>query len=119
MLIGKLAVITGVSRKAIRHYEEIGLIPRPHRKGTYREYSEDYIPIIELIKKAQFVGFSLSELREVVSKKAECGEFPIKLACELISKKLLETSLEIERLKQLSVNLEELRINLMNTFEIP
>lgn len=117
MLIGKLSELTCVSRKAIRHYESIDLIPSPERIGSYRNYSEDYIPILKLIKQAQLVGFSLSELREVVSKKSEDHEFPVKLACELIDKKIFDINLEVDRLNQMSIKLEELKEGLEITFK--
>ena len=40
MYIGKLALVTGVTQKAIRHYENLGLIPAPERKGKYRFYKQ-------------------------------------------------------------------------------
>lgn len=63
MYIGKVAEITGASRKAIRHYESIGLIPRPRRQGKYRIYSELDAFLIHMVKHAQSVGFSLKEIK--------------------------------------------------------
>ena len=40
MYIGALAKLTSASRKAIRHYKSLGLIPVPQRKGRYRIDSE-------------------------------------------------------------------------------
>ena len=40
LYIGKVAEITGASCKAIRHYESLGLLPTPKRRGKYRIYSE-------------------------------------------------------------------------------
>lgn len=40
LYIGKVAEMTGASRKAIRLYESLGLISAPRRKGQYRIYSE-------------------------------------------------------------------------------
>ena len=42
MYIGKLALVTGVTQKAIRHYENLGLIPAPERKGKYRFYKHGF-----------------------------------------------------------------------------
>jgi DNA-binding transcriptional MerR regulator len=39
MLIGQLSTLTGVTHKAIRHYEAIGLIAITERKGSYRIYN--------------------------------------------------------------------------------
>ena len=39
LYIGQLAALTGATRKAIRHYEVVGLLPPPTRRGSYRVYT--------------------------------------------------------------------------------
>ena len=39
MYIGKAAQLSGTTIKAIRHYEAIGLMPAPARRGGYRVYA--------------------------------------------------------------------------------
>jgi hypothetical protein len=36
LLIGQVSERTGASGKAIRHYERVGLLPTPVRRGRYR-----------------------------------------------------------------------------------
>lgn len=98
MYIGKLSELTGASRKAIRLYEELGLIPVPERKGRYRIYTERDVHLISMIRRAQSVGFNLSELREITSIKAREGRFPFELASRLISQKREQLQSEIRRL---------------------
>ncbi|MEP7729225.1 MerR family transcriptional regulator [Marinomonas primoryensis] len=63
MYIGEVAKITGLSIKAIRVYEEKGLIMPPPRKGKYRVYSESHLDILNLIKEAKLLGVTLSQLK--------------------------------------------------------
>src|SRR5205823_15080204 len=66
--IGQVARKTGVSIDAIRFYEKAGLLPQPARsQGGFRLYRQQEISDIEFIRKAQQLGFSLSEIRELFS----------------------------------------------------
>lgn len=66
MYIGELAKKTGLSIKAIRFYEEIGLLPEAQRKGRYRIYQQQDIEVLLLIKDAKQVGASLAQLRSLI-----------------------------------------------------
>lgn len=68
MQIGQVAQKTGLSVDAIRFYEKSGLLPRPVRTpGGYRLYQEHEVADLEFIQKAQQLGFSLNEIRELFS----------------------------------------------------
>lgn len=116
MLIGRVSELTGATRKAIRHYEVIGLIPIPQRKGEYRVYTEHDVVVISMIKRAQTLGFSLTELKGLVLGKTAEGEFPIDIACALIDKKTLELKREAQQLLDKEKNLQQLKIDLVNKF---
>ncbi len=66
MYIGEVASKTGLSIKAIRLYEERGLIMPPPRKGRYRVYSDSHIDILNLIKEAKLLGTTLSQLKSAI-----------------------------------------------------
>lgn len=55
----------GISRKALRNYERLGLMP-PNKGGKYRDYSDEDIDRIWSIKLLQGVGYSLAEIRELM-----------------------------------------------------
>ena len=63
--IGQASRHSGVSAKAIRHYESLDLIPAVPRRGSYRLYQAEHIDAIRLIRKAQSLGFTLAELRQL------------------------------------------------------
>jgi len=66
--IGEVAERTGVTQRALRFYEEKGLLQPPERmEGGFRRYSDDDIVRIEFVKKLQdLLGFTLSEIKEMV-----------------------------------------------------
>lgn len=66
MYIGEVSKKTGLSIKAIRLYEEKGLILPPPRNGKYRVYGNSHIEILNLIKEAKLLGVTLSQLKELI-----------------------------------------------------
>jgi MerR family copper efflux transcriptional regulator len=65
MLINEIARIAGMSKDGIRHYEEMGLIsssPRQAGSRVYRDYDPVVLKVIEQVRQAQRLGFSLSEI---------------------------------------------------------
>lgn len=66
MYIGEVARRTGLSIKAIRLYEERGLIVPPQRHGRYRVYRESDVEILNLISEAKTLGATLAQLKSVI-----------------------------------------------------
>jgi MerR family mercuric resistance operon transcriptional regulator len=67
---GQLAKKAEVNIETIRYYERKGLIPKPHRRDSgYRQYPEEMITRILFIKHAKTLGFSLKEIKELLSLK--------------------------------------------------
>ena len=66
MYIGKAAQRSGTTIKSIRHYEDIGLLPPPQRRGNYRVYSEQSVERLMFIKCAQQLGFKLKEMLAIL-----------------------------------------------------
>ncbi len=67
LLIGELAERTETNPKTIRYYEAIGVLPAPERgENRYRLYTQEAIRLLQFIKKAQGLGFTLSEIKAVV-----------------------------------------------------
>lgn len=116
MLIGQVAELTGATRKAIRHYEAIELIPSPKRSGTYRFYSVHDVMVISMIRRAQTLGFSLKELKVIVSKKITDQKLPIPLVSAHIDNKVIELEKELESLQFKIKKLKEFKIDLIKEF---
>ncbi len=67
LFIGALSKATGVPRKTIRYYEELGLLkPVQRTRGGFRVYDGNIIPILRFIRHAEHLGFSLKEIRQVL-----------------------------------------------------
>lgn len=65
--IGKVARTTGLSVDTIRFYEKEGLLREPERsEGGFRLYSARDIENLHFIHKAQELGFSLADIRELL-----------------------------------------------------
>lgn len=69
MKIQELAKKTGLTAYTIRFYEKEGLFDRRHvcrDVNNYRNYTEEAIERLKLIKKFQGIGCSLSELKDIL-----------------------------------------------------
>lgn len=107
--IGQASRHSGVSAKAIRHYESLGLIPTVPRRGSYRLYQAEHIDAIRLIRKAQSLGFTLAELRHLGTD--DCNpDWP--RFVEALSHKRASLTAEIGRLQALDAELAALQATL-------
>lgn len=65
--IGQAAAASGISHKMIRHYEQIGLLPKVARTSTgYRQYSDSDIRQLQFIRRARDLGFSLQRIERLL-----------------------------------------------------
>jgi len=66
--IGQLAKQARVNRETVRYYERRRLLQRPSRSlGGYRVFSDDAVKRLRFIRHAKMLGFSLEEIRELLS----------------------------------------------------
>jgi MerR family transcriptional regulator, copper efflux regulator len=95
---GELARLTGVSTDALRHYERLGLLPRPPRtRGGYRDYPAQALERVRLIRRALSAGFSLAELTTIL-KMRDRGEVPCQKARAMGQVKLQQIKQQIKEL---------------------
>lgn len=65
--IGETARRAGVHKETVRYYEKRNLIPKPARlRSGYRLFTRRHIDQIKFIKRAQELGFTLSEIKELL-----------------------------------------------------
>jgi len=65
--IGQVATRARVNKETVRYYEKRGLIPAPDRRRSgYRIFTQRHIDQIKFIKRAQQLGFTLSEIKELL-----------------------------------------------------
>src|SRR5687768_369530 len=64
---GQVAAKAGVNVQTLRYYERRGLLAEPKRRRSgYREYRPDAVQLIRFIKRAQELGFTLTEVEELL-----------------------------------------------------
>jgi len=109
MTISKAARAAGVGVETIRFYERKGLIaqpPKPVASG-FRDYPAATVQRIRFIRQAQEIGFSLREIDELLSlradPRADCRDVR-----ERATVKLAEVDRKIARLSRIRAALEEL-----------
>jgi MerR family copper efflux transcriptional regulator len=68
LTIGELAGTVGVNVQTVRYYERRGLLPKPKRRASgYREYMASDVARLEFIRRAQALGFTLSEIEQLLA----------------------------------------------------
>ena len=67
LAIGDVAARAGIEASAIRYYESLGLLPAPSRSGGKRRYDADVLDRLALIALAKDAGFTMAEIKQLVS----------------------------------------------------
>src|SRR5947209_18525420 len=77
--IEQVATRTGFTKRTLRYYEEVGLLPPTGRtEGNYRRYSQADLERLESIKNLRdLLGFSLSDIREIMEAEDERGQIKV------------------------------------------
>src|SRR3989442_12032960 len=67
LTIGRLARTAGVHVETVRYYQRRGLIAVPPRPtGSVRHYPQTAVGQLRFIKRAQDIGFSLAEIKQLL-----------------------------------------------------
>lgn len=105
--IGKLAEMAGVGVETIRFYQRKELLREPKAQSGFRTYSQEDAQRIVFIKKAQDLGFTLNEVKELLELNTKprmtCGTVKIKTTA-----KIQEIDKKIADLNRMKVSLEKL-----------
>ncbi|MFD2179372.1 Cu(I)-responsive transcriptional regulator [Veronia pacifica] len=108
MKINEVATLTGLSSKTIRFYEQKGILTAPDRSSNgYRDYRQQHVSELLLIKRARLVGFSLDECGSLI----ELSRDPQRKSADVNVKarqKLAEIDSKIDELKAMQTTLKEL-----------
>src|SRR2546422_10044126 len=79
MTVGRTARLADVGIPTMRFYERAGLLPKAARTAAnYRLYSDEAVIRIRFIRRAQQLGFTLKDIKELlglrVSGRISCSE---------------------------------------------
>ncbi len=109
--IGEIAKITSVAVSTLRYYEEIGLVqPTDKSSAKYRYYKKDDVQLIVFIKKAQNIGFTLDEIKLILSERSS-GKSPCPKVRDLAQRKIVELRDKIKDLKLIERDLKRYVLN--------
>jgi MerR family transcriptional regulator, copper efflux regulator len=109
LTIGKLAAAAGVGVETVRFYEREGLLEQPKRTlgSSYRHYPAEALRRIEFICRAKALGFTLHEIRELLSLRSRPGA-PCKTVREHALSKRDQIDAKIRELSDLRAAVDEL-----------
>ncbi len=109
MTIGRAARQAGVGVETIRFYERKGLIEQPLRPldASFRVYPAETVRRIRFIREAQEIGFSLREIDELLSLRADPSADSADVRERAIAKRD-EVERKIAHLQEIHAALEEL-----------
>lgn len=68
MTRSEVAEKAGVNPETLRYYERKGIIPKPPRSAAgYRQYDTSYVQRLRFIQRAQELGFTLQEIKDLLA----------------------------------------------------
>ncbi|MHB1668981.1 MAG: heavy metal-responsive transcriptional regulator [Thiomonas sp.] len=103
MTIGKLAHDNGLATETLRHYERLGLIaPSQRSASNYRLYDQTAAQRLRFIRRAQALGFSLPEIRELLGLHADADMGAVKA---IVQQRVAQIDARLDDLRQLKAGL--------------
>lgn len=108
---GQLAREAAVNLETVRYYERRGLLPKPPRTASgYRLFPADTTQRLRFIKRAQELGFSLTEIRELLTLRVSprISRSEIRNRAEA---KIVDIEKKIKRLKSMRKSLRKLTMS--------
>jgi MerR family transcriptional regulator, thiopeptide resistance regulator len=101
--VGELAKRTGVSVRALHHYDEIGLLSPSHRsEAGYRLYTETDVARLQQIRSLRALGFSLEKAREFLRRPEVTPDRVLQLHIAHLKEQIATQQSLCDRLEQAS-----------------
>jgi len=98
--IGEVAKASGIGIEALRFYERSGLLGRPGRtQSGYRVYDAEVLTRLDFIKRAQILGFSLQEIKQIIADK-QAGRSPCKEVRRIVRHRLDELDEKMREMRR-------------------
>ncbi|MPZ85714.1 MAG: MerR family transcriptional regulator [Actinophytocola sp.] len=108
MRTAQVAQQAGVNTQTLRYYERRGLLPDPGRTGAgYRIYGPDAVRIVRFVKRAQELGFTLTQI-ETLLDLADGGPDSCEATRHLATEKITELDGKIASLRAMRASLARL-----------
>jgi MerR family transcriptional regulator, mercuric resistance operon regulatory protein len=111
----EVAAQAQVKPQTLRYYERRGLLPEPERTASgYRAYSVDAVRLVRFVKRAQQLGFTLTDIEEMLHL---AGGGPA--SCEAAKTMARTRIADLERRIQELVGMRDALSRLVDTCERP
>lgn len=108
MNIGEAAQASGVSAKMIRHYEDIGLVPKAARTDAgYRIYGERDVHLLRFIRQGRVLGFSMKQIGDLMGLWLDQSR-PSRKVKQLANDHIAELDIKIRELQAMKSTLQQL-----------
>jgi MerR family transcriptional regulator, copper efflux regulator len=107
MNIGLAAKRAGVNLRTLHYYERRGLLDSRRSTSNYRIYDDDSVARVRFIKRAQELGFTLEEIRELLELRLDSDA----TCCDVRERaedKLVHIKEKIRSLHSMQLSLERL-----------
>ncbi|HEY0752545.1 MAG TPA: MerR family transcriptional regulator [Ktedonobacteraceae bacterium] len=121
--IEQVAARTGLTKRTLRYYEEVGLLPPTGRtEGNYRRYSDEDVQRLERIKNLRdLLGFSLADIHTILEAEEERQQIKMAYSQETeASGKIAQLAhvdeiirRQLELIEQKIAGLQEMRASLL------
>lgn len=110
MNIGKASDLTGLKAKTIRYYEEIELITPDRKDNGYRDYGDDHIEILNFLKVARSLSFSIENCRALLGMYQDKQRASINVK-QLVAQQIIELDKIITNSQKMKATLQHLSNN--------
>ena len=116
MLINELSKKTGLTAHTIRFYEKSGLIKGKRKddvkSNNYFHYDDETVEKLELIRDAKAVGFTLSEIGELIEAWYS-KQFSIADKIAILDEKLVSIDARIKQLEDMKKLIAEFKADVV------
>lgn len=113
--IGQFSKMLGVNKETIRYYEKLELLPLPEKKKNgYRIYTKQHVELMDIILIIKDSGFTLKEIKDIITIQEEDANSQNNLYKEIILKKIKLIESKIRDLDSLKKGLEKVVYDIEN-----
>ncbi len=114
MLINELSKRTGITAHTIRFYEKSGLIKGKRdanvKSNNYFHYDEEVVEKLELVRDAKSVGFTISEISQLMDAWYN-NKMTVSAKLAVLDEKLLLIENRIKQLKEMKKMISQFKKN--------